>query len=151
MLILKQKILKSTIGFTLKGILIKIGRYILIVYKWLIFIKIFFLGGELYPFWKTDQTINDRDKIGGATEATVKDFFHFEGVLLFITRLHYDFFGALGNFAFLAPFLHKKSYESSHSTFAYFSKESKNMNLKRHRHPYVDCSIIHNSQDIEAT
>lgn len=40
MLILKQKILKSTIGFVLKGILIKIGRYILIVYKWLIFIKI---------------------------------------------------------------------------------------------------------------
>ena len=33
----------------------------------------------------------------------------------------------------------------------YVSKESKNINLKRHMHPHVHCSMIYNSQDIGTT
>ena len=33
----------------------------------------------------------------------------------------------------------------------YLSEENKNINLKRYMHPYVHCSIIYNSQDMEAT
>ena len=51
----------------------------------------------------------------------------------------------LGSFAFLGHFLYKKSYESSNSTLGYFSKENENTTLKRHMHPYVGNSIIHNS------
>ena len=40
---------------------------------------------------------------------------------------------------------------SSNSTFGCFSEESKNPNLKRYMHPYVHCSIIYNSQYMEAT
>ena len=40
---------------------------------------------------------------------------------------------------------------SSNSSPEYFSKENKNTNLKTYMHPYVHCSIIYNSQDIEAT
>ena len=32
----------------------------------------------------------------------------------------------------------------------YFSEENKNTNLERYIHPYVHCSIIYNSQDMEA-
>ena len=35
--------------------------------------------------------------------------------------------------------------------FWYFSKENRNTNLKTYTHPYVHCSIIHNSQDMGAT
>ena len=34
---------------------------------------------------------------------------------------------------------------------SYLSKENKNTNLKRCMHPYVHCSIIYSSQDMEAT
>ena len=40
--------------------------------------------------------------------------------------------------------------QSINSTFEYFPKENKNSNLKRYMHPYVHCSIIYNSQDMEA-
>ena len=33
----------------------------------------------------------------------------------------------------------------------YLSKENKNTNSKRYKHSYVYCSIIYNSQDMEAT
>ena len=38
----------------------------------------------------------------------------------------------------------------SNST-GYLLKENDNTNLKRYMHPYVYCSIIYNSQDMEAT
>ena len=37
------------------------------------------------------------------------------------------------------------------STSGYLSKETQNTKLKRHTHPYVHCSIIYKSQDMEAT
>ena len=37
------------------------------------------------------------------------------------------------------------------STSGYLPKESQNTHLKRPTHPYVHCSAIYNSQDIEAT
>ena len=40
---------------------------------------------------------------------------------------------------------------SSNTTFGCFSEESKNPNLRRYMHPYVHCSIIYNSQYMEAT
>ena len=39
----------------------------------------------------------------------------------------------------------------SNSTAGYISGENKNTNSKRYMHPNVHSSIIHNSQDIEAT
>ena len=39
----------------------------------------------------------------------------------------------------------------SNSTSGYFSEENKNTNSKRYMHPRVHCSIISNSQDMEAT
>ena len=39
----------------------------------------------------------------------------------------------------------------SNSTPGCLSKEKENTNWKRYIHPYVHCSIIDNSQDIEAT
>ena len=41
--------------------------------------------------------------------------------------------------------------QSSNSTPGYLSKENKNINSKRYRHPYVLCRIIYNSQTVEAT
>ena len=40
---------------------------------------------------------------------------------------------------------------SYNSTTGYLPKENKNNNMKRYSHPYVNCSIIYNSQDIEVT
>ena len=40
---------------------------------------------------------------------------------------------------------------SSNSTSGYFSEENKNTNSKRYVHPYIHCSIIYNSQGMEAT
>ena len=40
---------------------------------------------------------------------------------------------------------------SSDSTSGYISKESPNHNLKGYVHPYVHCSTIYNSQDMEVT
>ena len=40
---------------------------------------------------------------------------------------------------------------SSNSTTRYLPKENKNINLKRYMHPSVNCSIVYNSQDMEAT
>jgi len=40
---------------------------------------------------------------------------------------------------------------SSNSTPGYSSEENKNTNMKRYMHPYVHCSIIYNSQVVEAT
>ena len=37
------------------------------------------------------------------------------------------------------------------STSRYLSEETQNTNLKRSMHPYVHCSIIYSSQDMEAT
>ena len=39
---------------------------------------------------------------------------------------------------------------SSDSTTGYLPKENENTNLKKYIHPYVYCSIIQNSQDMEA-
>ena len=39
----------------------------------------------------------------------------------------------------------------NNSTSGYFLKENKNTNSKRYMYPYVHCSIVHNSQDMEAT
>ena len=33
----------------------------------------------------------------------------------------------------------------------FFFEENKNTNLRRYMHPYVNCSIIYNSQDIRVT
>ena len=41
--------------------------------------------------------------------------------------------------------------QPSNSTFAYLSEENKNTNLKRKVHLNIHCSIIYNSQDMEAT
>ena len=38
----------------------------------------------------------------------------------------------------------------SNFTYGYIFKETQNTNLKEYVHPYVHCSIIHNSQDMEA-
>ena len=43
----------------------------------------------------------------------------------------------------------ERSYSSSIS--GYFFTENQNTKLKRHIHLYVYCSVIYNSQDIEAT
>ena len=40
---------------------------------------------------------------------------------------------------------------SSNFTTSYLPKENKNTNLKRYMHPNAYHSIIHNSQDMEAT
>ena len=40
---------------------------------------------------------------------------------------------------------------SSNFTTGYLSKEHENINLKRYMHHYVNCSIIYNSQIMEAT
>ena len=40
---------------------------------------------------------------------------------------------------------------SRNSTFEYSFEGSKNTNSKRYIHPHVHCSVIYNSQDIEAT
>ena len=40
---------------------------------------------------------------------------------------------------------------SSNSTPGYLSKENENTNLKRYVYSYGHCSIIYNSQDMEAT
>ena len=45
----------------------------------------------------------------------------------------------------------KTTIQSSNSTFGYLSEENKNTNLRRYIHRYVHCSIIYNSQDMEAT
>ena len=42
-------------------------------------------------------------------------------------------------------------YDPVNSTPGYLFKENENTNLKRHMHHYVHCSIIYNSQDMEAT
>ena len=39
----------------------------------------------------------------------------------------------------------------SYSTFRYLPQEYKNTNLKRYMHPYIHCSIVYNSQAMEAT
>ena len=39
----------------------------------------------------------------------------------------------------------------SNSTCRYLSKETQNTKLKKCIHPYVHCSIIYNTQDMEAT
>ena len=39
--------------------------------------------------------------------------------------------------------------QSSNSTSGYFSKKNKNTNSKRHVHPHIHYSIIHNSQDMK--
>ena len=39
---------------------------------------------------------------------------------------------------------------SSNPTSGYLSKENENTDLERHMYPYVHCSIIYNSQDMEA-
>ena len=33
----------------------------------------------------------------------------------------------------------------------YLSKENKNTDFKRYMHPYIHCSFVYNSQDIETT
>ena len=38
----------------------------------------------------------------------------------------------------------------SDPTSGNISEETQNTNLKEHKHPYVHCSIIYNSQDMEA-
>ena len=40
---------------------------------------------------------------------------------------------------------------SSNSTSEYLPKGNENTNLKRYLHPHGHCSIIYNSQDMEAT
>ena len=40
---------------------------------------------------------------------------------------------------------------SSNSPRVYLSEENKNTNSKRYIHPYVNCRIIYNSQDMETT
>ena len=40
---------------------------------------------------------------------------------------------------------------SSYSTSRYLSEEYQNTKLKRYMHPYVHCSIIYSSQDVEIT
>ena len=39
---------------------------------------------------------------------------------------------------------------TSDPTFGNISKGTQNTNSKEYKHPYVHCSIIHNSQDMEA-
>ena len=39
----------------------------------------------------------------------------------------------------------------SDSTSGSLSKETQNTNLKERKYPYVHCSVIYNSQDLEAT
>ena len=40
--------------------------------------------------------------------------------------------------------------QSSNSTPVYLFKENENINSKRYMHPYVNCSIIYKSPDMEA-
>ena len=40
---------------------------------------------------------------------------------------------------------------SGNSTPGYLSEENENTNSKRYMHPCVHCSIIYNSQDMDAT
>ena len=42
------------------------------------------------------------------------------------------------------------TFQSSDPTFGNIFKGTHNTNLKEHKHPYVHCSIIYNSQDMEA-
>ena len=44
----------------------------------------------------------------------------------------------------------RTSRQSSKSTLGYLSEENENSSLKRYMHPYVHCSIIYNSQHMEA-
>ena len=48
-------------------------------------------------------------------------------------------------------FKNRMTIQSSNSISRYFSKENKNTNSKISMHHYVHCSIIYNSQDLEAT
>ena len=41
--------------------------------------------------------------------------------------------------------------QSSYSTFGDLSEKIQNINLKEYMHPYVNCSIIYNSQAMETT
>ena len=45
----------------------------------------------------------------------------------------------------------KLPYDPAKSTSVYLSKENENFNLGIYLYPHVYCSIIYNSQDIEAT
>ena len=45
----------------------------------------------------------------------------------------------------------KNTIQFSNSTSGYFSEEYENTNLKKHMHSYIHCSIIFDSQVIEAT
>ena len=45
----------------------------------------------------------------------------------------------------------KLPYDPAKSTSVYLSKENENFNLEIYLYPHVYCSIIYNSQDIEAT
>lgn len=112
MLILKQKILKiKHHRFSFKMTTCKLVG-ILIVYKGLISIKVFF--GEVYIL--SEKSNNDRDERRDATEVTVYDLFHFASVLLSITRLHYDFRAPWEILSFWVPSSIKKSYEKLYFT-----------------------------------
>ena len=39
--------------------------------------------------------------------------------------------------------------QSSNSTTGHLSEKNENTNSKRYRHPYVHCSIMHNSQSMK--
>ena len=41
-------------------------------------------------------------------------------------------------------------FRASYPTSENVSKETQSTNLKENKHPYVHCSVIYNSQDIEA-
>ena len=45
----------------------------------------------------------------------------------------------------------RNTIESSNSTAGYLPKENENTNLKRHTDPCVSCSVVYNSQGMEAT
>ena len=44
----------------------------------------------------------------------------------------------------------RNTIRSSNPSIGYLLKEYENTNSKRYMHPYVYCSIIYNSQDMEA-
>lgn len=45
----------------------------------------------------------------------------------------------------------RNTISSNNSTPGYLSQDNENTTLKRYKHPYVNCSIIYNSRDMEAT
>ena len=45
---------------------------------------------------------------------------------------------------------HRNTIQSNNSTSGHLSKENENTNLKRYMYHYVYCSIIYNSQNMEA-